>query len=64
MGTAAPQRLQTTHPCNETMSKEVLISMLRQGKTGEEIISILDAIVADTVDCSPMNDPTLDEIEF
>ena len=46
------------------MSKEVLISMLRQGKTGEEIISILDALVADTVDCSPMNDPTLDEIEF
>ena len=46
------------------MSKEVLISMLRQGNNGEEIISILDAIVADSVDCSAMNEPTMDEIEF
>jgi len=46
------------------MSNEVLISMLRQGNNGEEILSILDAITADSMDCSPMNDPTLDEIEF
>lgn len=46
------------------MPTKVLISMLRQGNTGEEILSILDAIVSDSVDCSSMNDPTLDEIEF
>ncbi len=29
------------------MSKSVMISMLKQGNTGDEILSILDAIVAD-----------------
>lgn len=31
------------------MSKQVLISMLRQGNTGSEILSILDTIASDTV---------------
>ncbi len=51
------------------MSKQLLISMLRKGANGEEILSILDAITGDTV----MNEsetvsagpvPTLDEIPF
>jgi len=46
------------------MPTKVLVSMLRQGETGDEILSILDAITSDSMDCSPMNDPTLDEIEF
>lgn len=32
------------------MSKQVLISMLRQGNTGNEILSILDAITSDAAD--------------
>jgi len=31
------------------MSKQVLISMLRQGNTGNEILSILESLSADTV---------------
>jgi len=50
------------------MSKQVLISMLRQGNTGNEILSILDAIASDTVSDAPVADvtsvPTLEEIEF
>jgi len=46
------------------MPTKVLVSMLRQGETGEEILSILDAIASDSVDCSAMNEPTMDEIEF
>ncbi len=51
------------------MSKQLLISMLRKGANGEEILSILDAITGDTVmnefetvSAGPM--PTLDEIPF
>ena len=50
------------------MSKQVLISMLRQGNTGNEILSILDVIVGDAVADAPVADvtpmPTLQEIEF
>ncbi|MGA1713688.1 MAG: hypothetical protein ACO4CS_20580 [bacterium] len=52
------------------MSKQVLISMLRQGNTGNEILSILDVIASDTVADStylPILDqtiPTLEEISF
>ena len=47
------------------MSKEVLISMLRQGNTGTEILSILDAITSDAVsEEQEGNMPTLDVIEF
>ena len=52
------------------MSKQVFISMLRQGNTGAEILSILDAIVSDNV--TDGNDsevatyamPTFEEIDF
>jgi hypothetical protein len=53
------------------MSKQVMISMLRQGNTGSEILSILDVIASDTISDSTDTDsvsgfatPTLEEIEF
>jgi len=56
------------------MSKSVMISMLRQGNTGTEILSILDALTVDNVSTfdyieSPMIEsvlgvPTLTEIDF
>lgn len=56
------------------MSKQVMISMLRQGNNGEQILSILDAIASDNVSSydvieSPMIEsilgvPTLQEIDF
>jgi hypothetical protein len=42
------------------MSKELLISMLRKGQTGEEILSILDMLSAE----DDTAEPTLEEIEF
>jgi hypothetical protein len=53
------------------MSKQILISMLRKGSTGDQILNILDAIVGDTMIeeqtesyiCSGIM-PTLDEIAF
>jgi len=46
------------------MSKQVLTSLLAQGNTGAEILSILDAIVADQSSDSGYNEPTADVIEF
>ena len=55
------------------MSKQVFISMLRQGNTGAEILSILDAITSENVSevadstYLPILDqsiPTLEEIAF
>jgi hypothetical protein len=47
------------------MSKKVLISLLKQGETGSEILSILDAISSDFVsDESQESQPTLEEIAF
>ena len=46
------------------MSKQVLISLLAQGNTGNEILSILDTLVADNVSEQSDNGPTLNEIEF
>ena len=43
------------------MSKALLVSMLRKGQTGDEILTILDMISDDSVDTA---EPTLDEIEF
>ena len=43
------------------MSKQVLISMLKQGNTGSQILSILEAITSeDTTEDAP----TLEEIAF
>ena len=41
------------------MSKQVLISLLAQGNNGNEILSILDTLVADAV-----SDTEEDTIEF
>jgi hypothetical protein len=47
------------------MSKQVMISMLRQGNTGSEILSILDVIASDGIDTTQTDImPTLEEIEF
>ncbi len=43
------------------MPKELMISLLREGKNGEHILTILD-MIASTDDNSA--EPTLDEIEF
>lgn len=45
------------------MSKELMISMLKSGKNGEQILAILDTITAED-DSSEYNEPTLDPIEF
>jgi hypothetical protein len=42
------------------MSKDLLISMLRKGNTGDEILQILDTIMEG--DESP--EPTMEEIQF
>lgn len=46
------------------MSRSVILSLLAQGNTGNEILSILDAIVADNVTEQSDNEPTLNEVEF
>lgn len=51
------------------MNKQTYIGMLRQGNTGAEILSILDAITSDVVTDAPAEDvvtpaPTLEFIEF
>jgi hypothetical protein len=44
------------------MSKQLMISMLKQGNNGEQILQILDTIVAP--DDSSDAEPTLEEIQF
>ena len=46
------------------MSKSVMLSLLAQGNTGSEILSILDALAADNVSEDTDNGPTLNPIEF
>lgn len=46
------------------MSKQVLISMLAQGNTGSEILSILDVIVGEQSSEGYANEPSGDLIEF
>jgi hypothetical protein len=47
------------------MSKQVMISLLSKGNTGDEILSILDTLSDTTVsDTQEGNMPTLDVIEF
>jgi hypothetical protein len=42
-----PKDIHQTTLLSNPMSKQVLITLLKQGNTGEEILSILDAITAD-----------------
>ena len=53
-----------TNTQQHTMTKQVLISLLAQGNTGNEILSILDTLSADNVSEQSDNQPTLNEIEF
>jgi hypothetical protein len=46
------------------MSKSIALSLLAQGNNGNEILSILDALVSDNVSEQSDNQPTLNEIEF
>lgn len=46
------------------MSKTVMLSMLAQGNTGTEILSILDAIVSDNVAEEGDTMGTLNVIDF
>jgi hypothetical protein len=46
------------------MSKNVILSLLAQGNTGDEILSILDAIVSEQSTEVNNNEPTADMIEF
>ena len=48
------------------MTKELLISQLRLGKNGNDILSILDALCdgMDSGESRQDNVPTLDEIQF
>jgi hypothetical protein len=42
------------------MSKDLLVSMLRKGNTGDEILHILDTITEGDKE----SEPTLEEIQF
>jgi hypothetical protein len=47
------------------MSKSLMLSLLSKSNTGNEILSILDALTSETVsDNEQANVPTLDVIEF
>ena len=46
------------------MSKSVMLSLLAQGNTGDEILSILDALTSENVSEVADNEPTLNPIEF
>ena len=46
------------------MSKSIALSLLAQGNTGTEILSILDVIASENVSEVDVNEPTLNEIEF
>ena len=59
--------LMTPHTLQSTkMTKQLLISQLRQGNNGQRILEILDALVAgmDSSESSQDNVPKLDEIQF
>jgi hypothetical protein len=63
-----PIKTLTQHTVSNTfffiMSKQVLLSLLAQGNNGNELLSILDAIVADNVTEGYDNEPTADVIDF
>ena len=47
------------------MSTQVMVSLLKKGNTGNEILEILEALSGDTVtNTQQENVPTLDVIEF
>jgi len=42
----------------------MMFSLLAQGNTGDEILSILDVIVSEEIAGESVNEPTADTIEF
>ena len=46
------------------MSKSVMLSLLAQGNTGSEILSILDTLIEDNQQSIAYAEPTADSIEF
>jgi hypothetical protein len=46
------------------MSKTVMLSLLAQGNTGTEILSILDTLMSDESAEVSNNEPTADPIDF
>jgi len=58
----APTVLYTFH--NNIMSKSLYISMLRQGSTGNEILSILDSLTETPEANIETTEPTLEPIQF
>jgi hypothetical protein len=46
------------------MSKTVMLSLLAQGNTGTEILSILDTLMSDESAEVSISEPTADPIEF
>jgi len=46
------------------MSKSVMLSLLAQGNTGSEILSILDSLIEDNQQSISYTEPTADPIEF
>jgi len=48
------------------MTKQLLISQLRKGNNGQQLLEILDALCAgmDSSESSQDSAPTLDEIQF
>jgi hypothetical protein len=46
------------------MSRSIALSLLAQGNTGTEILSILDVIMSDESAEVSNNEPTADSIEF
>lgn len=46
------------------MSKQLMISMLQQAQTGDQMLSILDSITTEDTSGEYTNQPTLETIEF
>jgi len=46
------------------MSKSVMLSLLAQGNTGSEILSILDTLTEDNQQSIAYAEPTADEVQF
>ena len=46
------------------MTRSIALSLLRQGNTGTEILSILDTLMSDESAEVSNNEPTADPIEF
>jgi len=46
------------------MTRSIALSLLRQGNTGDELLSILDTLMSDESAQVSNNEPTADSIEF